>query len=402
MKLRHFFLAALLLVSGVSMAQDKKGSSSKGSKSTPSASNDPNLVSNGNFDNADVRSLKTIGQLVELGKPWMTPNPTSADLFGQGTKGTKAGAPTNDYGVQEPASAPAYAGFRAYTKDPKKNRTYLQTKLTKKMTKDQLYCVKMQISLADLSKFAVNNVGIFISDKKISSGEDLALNFTPQITALNNAPVKEMDKWVTVCGTFISNGTEEYIVIGGFGPEDKMKVEKMKKPSGINGTVMNDAYYYVDNIEIIAIEAKSQCQCGPNTSLQPELIYSRSEAGANNLKPKEKLAAANIYYATLSAEVPTIYQEELKALTNILLADPSIKIELVGHSDLDEMAEAKLEPKYATLALQRAEGIKAHLMEAGIGESRITVTSKNADEPVNTTDSSTGKAQNRRVQFKVR
>src|SRR5690606_24521197 len=109
------------------------------------------------------KSLKSYGQLTELCQPWMTPNEASADVFAVGTKGTKAACPVNDFGVQEPLSGSGYAGFMAYTKDPKKYRTYIQGKLKTTMVKDQLYCVKMNVSLADLSKYGVNNVGIFLS-----------------------------------------------------------------------------------------------------------------------------------------------------------------------------------------------------------------------------------------------
>jgi OmpA-OmpF porin, OOP family len=400
MKFQHLLLAAALIYSGLCTAQEtNKKTTSKG---TPGKASAENLVTNGNFDDADIRSLKSVAQLTTLAKPWLTPNLTSADIFAIGVKGTKAGAPTNDYGVQEPASAPAYAGFRAYTKDPKKNRTYLQTRLNKKMVKNQLYCVKMQVSLAELSKYAVNNIGAFISDRRVTKDGDIALDFTPQITSENNQPVNNMDNWVTLCGTYISNGTEEYLTIGGFGAEDKMKLEKMKKPANVTGIVMNEAYYYIDNVEVTPIDAKSQCSCGSTKVAVPDLIYSRSSAGTAELKPKEKLAAATIYYAHLSPEVPGMYQEELKNLTNIVLADPSIRIELIGHSEMDEVAEAKLDPKYNEMALKRAEKIKEYMVEAGVAEARITTTSMNADTPASTLETPMGKAQNRRVTFKLK
>ncbi|MDP4730877.1 MAG: hypothetical protein NWS17_02490, partial [Flavobacteriales bacterium] len=117
-------------------------------KKTDKAAAEPKgIVPNGNFDDFEFKSLKTPNQ-VDLATPWITPNVTLCDLFSKGVKSPKIQVPTNEHGIQEPASGSSYAGFRAYSKDPKKTRTYLEVKLNQKLVKGQQYCIRYSLSLA--------------------------------------------------------------------------------------------------------------------------------------------------------------------------------------------------------------------------------------------------------------
>ena len=50
---------------------------------------------------------------------WFAATDVPADVFGEGAKGDKVGIPENNYGTQDAATGLCYAGFRAYSKDPK-------------------------------------------------------------------------------------------------------------------------------------------------------------------------------------------------------------------------------------------------------------------------------------------
>jgi outer membrane protein OmpA-like peptidoglycan-associated protein len=403
MNIRYFALALCVAIAGNTFAQSKKtsGKSDK-AKETETTEVSDNLVANPSFEDCNIKTLKAYGQLNELCSPWFSPNKTSADLFAEGVKGTKVVAGTNDYGKQSPMDGTCYGGFRAYTKDPKKSRTYLETKLTTRLEKNQLYCVRINVSLADLSKFAVNNIGVFFSDRKIQNQNDFALTFTPQVTEKSNKVINNLDGWETICATFIATGNEEYIVIGGFGEDGKMKVEKVKKPAGVTGTVLNDAYYFIDNIEIVPVDAASQCICGRADKMEADLIYSRSSAKSPGMTPQQMIQASGIYFAALSAEIPAMFETDITEIARIMKENASIKLELIGHSDADETPEAKVNPNYAEMAKKRAEAVKTALINAGVPADRITVTSKDDTSPANTKATPMAKAQNRRVELIAR
>jgi outer membrane protein OmpA-like peptidoglycan-associated protein len=400
MKMRYLILTLCLVVAASSaFAQSKsKENAEKDKKETSEKETDiENLVPNGGFEAEEVKGLKMTGQLSTFCKEWVGPNKTSADLFHVHSKSTKSGAPANDYGAQEPMNdGQAYAGFRAYTKDPKNTRTYMQVKLNKKLEQNKLYCVRYSLSLAEISKFGVNNVGIFISDRKLTNAEDNAINLSPQILEKTNKAITTTDGWETICTTFIGSGKEEYIIIGGFGAEDKMKLEKVKKQAG--GIMQgNEAYYYVDNVEIFEVEAGSQCTCSKEDGYSPDLIYSRASAKAPNMKPTQIVESSNVYFAALDGAIPTQFHKELDEIAAILMSSP----QMTGHSDTDEMNEAKLKPVLKDMAMKRAEAVKKYLVDKGIGEQRITTVSKDNTMPASTKPSDISKAQNRRVEFKI-
>jgi outer membrane protein OmpA-like peptidoglycan-associated protein len=394
MKIKLSFLLLFALFAVSADAQKKKPAAT--AEPTVEETTD-NLVDNSSFEDVNIKPLKNYGQLVDLCTGWLSPQTASADIFAEGVKSTKVSAPLNEYGYQSAYDGVAYAGIVAYTKDPKKNRTYLEKMLSKKMVKNQLYCVKMQVSLADMSKIAVNNLGIFFSDRKIANANNNALTFKPQVTEKTNRPIKTMDGWETICGTYLATGQEEYFMIGCFGIDSEIKIEKTKKPTGAKGTPIGDAYYYIDAIEITPIEASSQCFCGSETEQQSGVIYSRASAKTPNMKPEEIIASTSVYFDVLSPNVHSMFNADLDEIANVMKNNPNIKLDLTGHCDSDEIGEAKINVRYEGMALRRANAVKDYLVSKGISESRITCTSKDNTMPASDKATPMSKAQNRRV-----
>jgi outer membrane protein OmpA-like peptidoglycan-associated protein len=71
-----------------------------------------------------------------------------------------------------------------------------------------------------------------------------------------------------------------------------------------------------------------------------------------------------------------------------------LNFEIRGHTDSDGDEDANME-----LSQQRADAVKAELMEAGIEESRLTTKGFGESQPLNSNDTAEGKANNRRVEF---
>jgi outer membrane protein OmpA-like peptidoglycan-associated protein len=361
-----------------------------------------NLVLDPSFEVEDVKLLKAYGQLPMMLTNWGSPNEAKADLFNNMAKASKVAIPKNDLGTEDAFEGSGYAGFRAFTKDPKKSRSYLQGRFKKTLTKDKTYCIKFNVSLAELSKWGANNVGMYLSNQKVVYANTNALTYLPQITEKSNAPIVTMSGWETICGTFLSTGREEYFIIGCFGMEDDIKLEKVIKPATQEGMVMPDVYYYLDNIEVIEVESVDGCFCGKTEDRDPDLIYSRTTAKNIEMKPEEIVNTTSIWFSYLSVEIPSMFESELMDIAKLLQANPTMKIELTGHSDNDEQNETKTKKVYSGIALRRAEIIKQFLVDNGALAANISVVGK--DNTVPATDKTTplGKAQNRRVVFKTK
>lgn len=356
------------------------------------------LVRNGSFENAEVKDLKKPGSF-ELTEDWTNGTYAPADLFSESAKGEKVSIPKNDYGYQETIDGENYAGFRAYTKDSKKTRTYLSTQLRDQLEEDKNYCISVSVSLADLSKYAVNNIGVLVTKNKSQKGDVKSIidpNF--QIKVKLNKVINEREGWVTICGTYTAKGGEGAVVIGCFDKNDNLKIEKMKKPSGMLGTQSLDAYYFVENVSVKQVEARSQCNCA-DEQIKEEVIYSPSYVNFDELSDSEKVAQSTVYFGQESAKISPVAKRDLKRFLDFLLANPELKLKVAGHMDLNEFDESRVKARLANLGEQRAQAVVDYLIANGVSEDRFVIKDKAASSPLSKMKTPMSLAKNRRVEF---
>lgn len=362
---------------------------------------DDNLVPNGGFEDTNIKKLKSYGQMEEFCMDWFAATEVPADVFGEGAKGDKVGIPENNYGTQDAATGLCYAGFRAYSKDPKLKRSYLEVKLPNTLEKDVMYCVSFDISLADKSRYAVNEIGVIVSDRKIEQPNDGDMIQNADVKQKTNKVFQYMEGWEKFCGTFVGTGQEEYILIGGFGGRNNMEIEKVSRPSGMTGAQINHAYYFIDNVSIVAIQAKSQCKCSKADERDMDLVYGSSSVMDEDMSDAEKIKASVVYYAFLKRTPTGAGKETVNNVIEILKANPGMSINIVGHSDDDERSEGAVNARYARIGKNRADQVRRMLEAAGISSMRINVTDMSNMDPANTRDSEISRAQNRRVTFEL-
>ncbi len=226
---------------------------------------DENLVPNGSFENGDIKRLKNYGQLEEITSDWFAYTDAPLDLFSTDVKSEKVMVPGNAYGYEDPSDGNRYAGFRAHTKSPKLARTYFQVRLAENLAKNQMYCVSFDISLSDLSKYAVNGIGAYFSDRKETQPNLGIVARDPQVKHKTDKVMQLNEGWETLCGTVLGTGTEEYMTIGGFNGTKDLEEEKVKKPKSVMGVQQLQAYYYLDNVSVVPVDAKSQCSCSKSS-----------------------------------------------------------------------------------------------------------------------------------------
>ena len=363
---------------------------------------DDNLVPNGGFEDTNIKKLKSYGQMEEFGMDWFAATSVPADVYGEGAKGDKVGIPVNNYGKQEAAQGLCYAGFRAYSKDPKLSRNYLEVKLPQPLDRDVMYCVSFDISLADLSRYAVNEIGVVISDRKIEQPNNGDMIRNADVKHKTNKVFQYMDGWEKFCGTFVGTGEEEYVLIGCFGGRNSMEIEKVSRPSGMTGAQANHAYYYIDNVSIVEIQAKSQCKCSKADERDMDLVYGSSSVIEEDMSDAEKVKASVVYYAFLKRTPTGAGKATVATIAEIMKSNPDMIINIVGHSDDDERSEGAVNARYSRIGKNRADQIRRMLEAEGIAAARITVTDMSNMDPANTRDSEISRAQNRRVTFELK
>ncbi|MBD78805.1 MAG: hypothetical protein CL840_07785 [Crocinitomicaceae bacterium] len=104
----------------------------------------------------------------------------------------------------------------------------------------------------------------------------------------------------------------------------------------------------------------------------------------------------NIYFETGKAVLLNKSRTELNKLYQLMVKNPTLNIELGGHTDNVGSDETNL-----TLSQKRVDAVKTYLVKKGIPSSRMTGVGYGESKPKASNDSAQGRKQNRRVEFTV-
>lgn len=114
------------------------------------------------------------------------------------------------------------------------------------------------------------------------------------------------------------------------------------------------------------------------------------------LKVGANVVLNNVFFGSNSFELLTESKVELDKLAGLLMANPTLRIEIGGHTDDIGKDEDNL-----LLSERRAEAVKKYLVKAGIAESRITHKGYGEAVPILPNENDVNRAKNRRTEFKI-
>lgn len=112
---------------------------------------------------------------------------------------------------------------------------------------------------------------------------------------------------------------------------------------------------------------------------------------------KIEFAAKNVYFATGKYSLLAKSFKPLNDVVKIMSEHPELNLDISGHTDNTGDAA-----KNQTLSENRAKAVLDYLVKKGVNTSRITSAGYGQDQPVADNATAKGRAQNRRVEIKVR
>ncbi len=120
-------------------------------------------------------------------------------------------------------------------------------------------------------------------------------------------------------------------------------------------------------------------------------------ATVEEMKENEvKLKLNNLFFETAKYDIKPTSFPELNRLSDWILTY-NLSIEILGHTDnVGEDNDNQL------LSENRAKAVKSYLVAKGCPEAKITARGFGEKQPVMSNDSVKGRAQNRRVEIKIR
>ena len=367
---------------------------------------DNNLVLNSSFESIEGK-LKRLSQ-INFASDWQSPTALNADLFSKSLKGDIS-VPENIYGKEYPKDGDNYAGILTFSYNNKKPRTYLQTKLIKSLTSGLDYCINVHVSLADLSRYAIDNIGVHFSENPLTLDRKGDIIFSNQTELSNvfkneeNKIFKSRYKWEKICGIYQADGKEKYITIGNFYNNKDTKYEKLLKPKDLNGVQIAEAYYYIDKVEVRLIEDPASCNCNNDGRKKRESIIYHLEVDIDENLPLDlKLKKHSIYFDVENYSLDPMFEDKLNNIVKILKENPDLKLSINGHTDNLESEAIKEDPennKLINLGSYRSKSVKDFLMKSGITSERLNTRDIKSDKPASKGTSMFSMAKNRRVEF---
>jgi outer membrane protein OmpA-like peptidoglycan-associated protein/Tol biopolymer transport system component len=155
----------------------------------------------------------------------------------------------------------------------------------------------------------------------------------------------------------------------------------MEKEYGLN--VSKPGYlFYSDHFELRGENSKAKPFIY-NVPLQP-------------IRVGETVILRNIFFDTDKFELKDESRSELARLIQLLKSNPEISIEISGHTDNHGTADHNM-----VLSKNRAEAVYNYLILNGIAKERLSYSGFGMSRPIDTNDTDTGRANNRRTEFKV-
>jgi outer membrane protein OmpA-like peptidoglycan-associated protein len=108
------------------------------------------------------------------------------------------------------------------------------------------------------------------------------------------------------------------------------------------------------------------------------------------------LSLNGVNFAVGNATLTEDAKAKLRQVFNTLIASPEVKVLIVGHTDRvgNEAANKRL-------SLRRAQTVRSWLVKEGIPLKRLSVAGHGSDEPIDDDSTPEGRANNRRVEFRV-
>lgn len=223
----------------------------------------PNLVKNPGFEDYKEcpRSHNPENQSHKIIPGWTYPSFAAPDYFNRCSPSNPDGVsvPRNFAGISQPKAGNGYVGA-ILSGTSESRREYLQGEFEKPLEAGKQYCVTFYYRLASGSRFAVDQISVYFSDRQILTEGKEAIGVKPQLSNIDGLFLDNVEDWEQMCRIYTAAGGEKYFLIGNFKNYQNTNYVVTDK-NVVNERNKAYAYYYFDEVVIRELANCSDCPC---------------------------------------------------------------------------------------------------------------------------------------------
>ena len=311
-------------------------------------------------------------------KYWKSPTGASPDAYNAKTRVPPSWAQYG-FGEQKPHLGEGMVGLTLFgcTNGKPHCREYIQIQLLEPLIKGQQYYLEFYTTHLERS-MQISQLGVAFTTVPIILKADTLLTLSPTIVT-KKLLAASAQQWLKVSARFKATKAFNYLILGNFFSDSLTftKHSMVENP-------LNYAYYYVDDVLLKKI---------PPYLPQPEL---QNELRKKSLVVGKAIVLENIYFSFDEAELLPRSILELNVLVDILRKNPTMQIEVNGHTDNLGGKDYNLK-----LSEDRAFAVMNFLTNKGISSTRLKHSGYGSSKPMFPNDSETHRNRNRRVEILI-
>lgn len=211
------------------------------------------------------------------------------------------------------------------------------------------------------------------------------VNTGPKLTVFKGV-VKDCETGNPIYATIEVTDNEKNEVIGTYNSNSETGKYLISLPSGKNYGININAQGYVFSSQSFDLT---------NDSIS-EYKEEKKDLCLDKIKVGAKVVLKNIFFDFNKSTLRNESIAELGRLEKILIDNPSMTIEIGGHTDSKGSSEYNKK-----LSNDRAQSVVNYLIEHGISSTRLSYKGYGKEQPVATNETEEGRQENRRVEFKI-
>lgn len=188
--------------------------------------------------------------------------------------------------------------------------------------------------------------------------------------------------------------------------EAKVVLKAVDDSETLNSQVVASGIYQIDIANkqakdyILSVEKNGFMFKSVKISIPPmtaEAQEFRKKVSLDPVTTDYRMILEFVYFDINSAQLKTTSQDELQRLKSFLSGNPTVRVEIAGHTDSSGPA-----PYNQVLSQKRAQAIVNYLIEEGISTERLNARGYGETDPIaSNDDESEGRELNRRVELRV-